>query len=109
MLFKTTKQIFADVWASQTTTTPPENYHSHQIQITESNNITNIDLWEEVYFLPGTIGVYVAAKPRIELYLVTYGVFSDRKNGSKVFSGNNAGNDVKTFCSKLGIDLKINS
>jgi len=107
MLFKTTEQVYHDVWKNRSTS-PPDNYYNQKTEVVETYDIQEVKLWEEIYFLPGTIGVYVAAQPKKELYLVVHGLFPKNNYGEKVFVGYNAAADVKTFCSNLGIELQLN-
>ena len=107
MLFKTTDQILNDQWQSSATPHAPDNYAATKTKKSLDDDYSSIELWEEVYFLPGTIGVYVAAQPKTELYLIAFNLFAKYKGGIKIYCGENAADKVNGFCSRLGINLNV--
>lgn len=67
----------------------------------------DIKLWEEIYFQPGLIGIYVAWDPYVDLYAIIYYPFLHTKKGKSVFYGENACQEVIRVINQLGINAPI--
>jgi hypothetical protein len=70
-----------------------------------SIDVSNVMFWEQLYYKPGTVGIYVAWNPYTEFYLIVYNLYSHLDQGIKTFYGKNAHNEVKTLASQMGIIL----
>jgi hypothetical protein len=67
--------------------------------------IEDVSFWEQLYYTPGTIGIYVAWSPYVEFYLIVYNLYSHLDQGIETFCGVNAYNDVSVRAAQLGINL----
>ena len=71
--------------------------------------INDIHFWEELYYEPGNIGVYISWSPYEEFYLIAYNLFVNQKFGIETFNGADACYKVSENISKLGIILPVRS
>ena len=71
--------------------------------------IHDVSMWQQLYYVPGLAGVYVAHVPKIEFYMITYNVFIDRDDGIETFYGKHAVNEVIARSNQMGIKLLINT
>lgn len=70
-------------------------------------SIQDIKIWQQLYYIAGGIGVYVAHVPRIEFYMITYNVFINKEMGIETFYGSCAVEEVISKTRQLGIQLPI--
>lgn len=68
-------------------------------------SISEIILWEQLYYEPGNIGIYVAYNPYADFYLITYNLFFDTEVGFEDFFGSDAAQRCYDRASELGISL----
>ena len=86
-VFKSTRYILDNPWAveifSDSLASPPNSRWTHQ----KAPTIEDIELWEQIYYQPGNIGIYAAYEPYAEFYLLTYNLFIDTPQGIETFYG----------------------
>lgn len=70
-------------------------------------SINDVKMWEQIYYKPGHVGIYVSYDPNVEFYMITYNFFIDRKLGIETFYGKDAVNQVIQRSKDLGIDLDV--
>lgn len=70
-------------------------------------SIYDIKMWEQIYYEPGFIGIYVAHNPKIEFYMITYNIFIDKEKGIETFFGSSAVEEVISRANNLGIELPV--
>jgi len=81
---KTTEEILDNVWES-----PQKffiNYPNFNYSNIEKLDIDNVVLWEEIFFIPGGIGIYSAWKPYAEFYILTHNLFLKKEFIEKFYS-----------------------
>lgn len=104
--FKTTDQIFSDMWAMEVNnfniTSNPQYWNQDRYMILEDVNV-----WEEIEYVPGCFGIYVSWDPYAEFYLVVFNQFLNAPNGVQIFSGKEAANNVALLAKKLGCHLNF--
>jgi len=110
-ILKTTKHILQNPWESNplNTGTLPANVSATMKPIHRNFTIEEIELWEQLYYSPGFIGLYVAHKPLVEYYLVTYNLFLSDTEGYETFSGEHGVYKIKEKFRNLGISLQISN
>ena len=86
-----------------------QHISSKNLQITTDPSVADIEVWEEIYFKPGVIGVYAAWDPYCEFYLVYYPVLSETNFHSLTFFGEDASNKVQKLLAKYDIQLVTNN
>jgi thiol-disulfide isomerase/thioredoxin len=86
-----------------------QHISSKNLQITTDPSVADIEVWEEIYFKPGVIGVYAAWDPYCEFYLVYYPVLSETNFHSLTFSGVDASDKVQKLLAKYDIQLVTNN
>jgi hypothetical protein len=86
-----------------------QHISSKNLQITTDPSVADIEVWEEIYFKPGVIGVYAAWDPYCEFYLVYYHVLSETNFHSLTFFGEDASNKVQKLLAKYDIQLVTNN
>jgi hypothetical protein len=110
MIFKSTYQILNNPWKEDVPNVdlypkifPPSVEWKNDKHL----EITDVSLWEQIYYEPGIIGVYAAWDPKAELYLVTYNFLLGENTGYKTFWGNNCVDDIVKELQNLGIDIPV--
>lgn len=68
-------------------------------------NISDVSLWEQLYYSPGSIGIYVAWRPYAEYYMIVHNLFSHTKQGIETFYGPTAYQEVQRRAASLGISI----
>ena len=104
MSYKSTNHIFAHPYEIM-----PANLNYFELPTYSSQDIcdfTKIEMWQQIYYKPGFIGVYAAYTPKVELYMITYNMFLKEKKGYELFSGNNAVEHIVDRCNSLGVHLE---
>ena len=69
--------------------------------------VNDVKLWEQLYHESGNFGLYVAWSPYIECYLLVFYPFLNFDKGYKIFYGNNACYDVRSFMERMSVDFDI--
>ena len=67
--------------------------------------IQDVYLWEQLYYVPGTIGIYAAFSPHIEYYLIVYNLYQNLPQGIEHFYGSAAAKKLYDRSISLGIQL----
>ena len=108
-VFKSTRYILDNPWAVEISTdsvaTPPNAVWKDE----RSPTIEEIDLWEQIYYQPGNVGIYAAHEPYADFYLLTYNLFMDRPEGIQTFSGPQAEKQLWQKIKDLKIPVILNS
>jgi hypothetical protein len=109
--FKTTKDIFVTPWEdelfdpnwmdSDHVIFPPNIPWDYSRELT----IEDVDIWEQVYYQSGGLGLYVAWSPYAEFYLITN--FLNIKNPLETFYGPMAGEKAYKKAVKLGMPIHL--
>jgi hypothetical protein len=110
-VFKTTKDIllnpwnynFADVNSDVEVPYAPVDW-DHEKEI----SIDDVRVWEQLYYQPGNIGIYVSWDPYAEFYLITYNLFLNTPAAFETFFGAGSGLKVQEKLKKIGIELEEN-
>lgn len=68
-------------------------------------SISDVIIWEQLYYEPGNIGIYVAYNPYAEFYLITHNLFLNTDYKFEEFSGKDAAQKCYDRASELGIKL----
>ncbi len=100
---RTLKSILLSVWSDQENLTfdqglVPVLWNSPRLAVKEE-----IDLWEQIYFCPATVGLYAAYQPYTDLYLIVYNLF-DIRNIIE-FHGENSVPEIIDIFNTYGISL----
>lgn len=105
MYLKTLDQIKRSVWNN--VGFEPKNIHviSKEWDYKFTATLDDVELWEEIYFLPGTIAVYAAYNPKIEYYLIVHNLFLSSKFGIEEFYGAGANKQTYDRAKELGVIL----
>jgi hypothetical protein len=69
--------------------------------------IDDIVYWQQIYYQPGLIGVYIAHQPKHEFYLIVYNMFVHEPKGVETFFGEDAVLNLLSRCRELGVHLPI--
>jgi hypothetical protein len=103
-IFKLTREIMQNNWdySVKNHIAPPktEDWHN-QRPIT----IDDVTIWEQLYYQPGNVGIYVAHCPYAEFYLIVFELFLNSKYGIITFSDLDSANEVYNTATSLGITL----
>jgi hypothetical protein len=107
VILKDLEEIKNNPWQTRGGST--ENYQFSQTAWDYSNSIELIDvyLWEQLYFQPGNIGIYAAYDPHVEFYIIVYNLFANVAQGIETFYGPGANKQVWKSAKRLGIILPI--
>ena len=106
--FKNTLDILTNPWTNEFSKTnvvsnilPTSNKWNEDREI----KIDDIILWEQLYYEPGNIGIYVAYNPCVEFYLITYNLFFNSEHQFEEFYGDGAAQQCFDRAVELGIQL----
>jgi hypothetical protein len=107
-MFRSTSNIIENPWRQDIpgvvhSFPPPKQPWTNSQEPT----IFEINLWEQIYYEPGNIGVYAAWDPYTEFYMITYNLFIDLPFGIKTFYGKDALDSVIKETKSAGINLNI--
>lgn len=108
-MFKSTAEILQTPWEDQHSSSKilpiiPDTVQWHSIRAME---IPDVEIWEQIYYQGGNIGIYAAWKPYGEYYMIVYNLYANSPYGQETFYGPTAASDVKEKANNLGIELKI--
>jgi hypothetical protein len=110
VIFKSTYQILNNPWKPDVPNIDPFPAIRPPYANWEGDRpleISDVLLWEQIYYEPGVIGVYASWDPQEELYLITYNFFLGETSGYKAFRGNDCVNQVIEELESLGIKLPV--
>ena len=68
-------------------------------------NLEEVEIWEQIYYEAGIIGIYEATKPYAELYIIVFNLFARTNSGILKFYGPRARYEVLDYANNLGIKL----
>lgn len=109
-IFKSTKEILENPWVNahgrttaNTSGLPCHYEWDNSCLIT----VTDIRIWEQLFFQEGNLGIYVAWDPFAEFYMITYNMFLNTSYGIQTFQGPTAGQEVYNVAKELGIELSF--
>jgi hypothetical protein len=114
-VFKTTAEIFNTPWDNSFNAVPyAGSIASHPLRTDwlysyGEPKLSDIEVWEQIYYQGGHVGVYAAWNPYVEFYMITYNLFMHESVGIKTFYGKNAGSEVLRHAKMLGVDLPLNT
>jgi len=108
-IFKTTSEILDTPWEFQypdpvIPNIVPDKIEWHGIR---DMKLEDVEIWEQIYYQGGNIGIYAAWKPYGELYMITYNLYMDTKVGYELVYGPEAASQIKDIAKQLGVDLEV--
>jgi hypothetical protein len=110
MIFKSTHQILNNPWKEDIPNVDPFPAVKPPMTSWKSSSpikISDVVLWEQIYYEPGVIGVYAAWDPNEEFYLMTYNCFLGENVGYKTFYGATATDRILEELKLLGISIPV--
>jgi hypothetical protein len=109
-LFKSTNEIFNEAW-EELTPLPKSYYKKSPIGWTKDQPMTidDVVIWEQIYYEPGNVGIYISWSPHAEFYMIVYNLFIKCPQGIQTFYGKEAYINVLKECFKLKIELPVNT
>lgn len=107
MIIRTTKEIFENPWGD---IKKEEEFPSRTPAkcLNKKLSFEDVEQWEELYYFPGTIGVYASWKPYSEFYIIVHNLYLDR-NHTEIYQGEEAIDRVIDRCKKYGIELDVST
>lgn len=81
------------------TQTPPGWNQDREI------TVPDVAFWEQIYYAPGSLGIYVSWSPYTEFYMIVYNLFSHLDQGTQTFYGPDAAEQVSRQAAVFGINL----
>jgi hypothetical protein len=110
--FRTTVEILNRDWDNSAKSEQAYSWSNLPRQIhwnkDRAPTIEDIETWEEIYYQCGSLGIYGAWSPYVELYVIVHCFYSKKDKGIEMYYGPNAGQQVKERAKLFGIDLPIN-
>lgn len=110
--FKTTRDILKTPWEdelfnpnwmdSNTLILPPKKEWDYAREL----QIEDIEVWEQLYYEGGGLGVYAAWDPYAEFYMITKKYFTILPDGIETYYGENAQKMVQKRIKELNIPLE---
>ena len=107
MITKTTTEILNNAWGEISSEDVPQRRTPFNWMKDTKFKIEDIDSWEEIYYRPGVIGVYVSWNPYEEFYIITHNLHLD-KSFIEIFQGPDAVDDIIQRCKSFGVNIKYN-
>ena len=95
------KNDFSDCTQTAITKLPPSWQSPQEI------TIDDVIFWEQLYFKPGNIGIYVAWNPYTEFYMVVHNLYSYTAHGIKTFVGDSAHEKLLNYVAPFKINLEV--
>lgn len=108
--FKNTQDILSNPWQekfSEETARYPYIPKSLAWDQNIEMTVSDVVLWEQLYYEPGNVGVYAAYNPYAEFYLITYNLFFETELKFETFYGENAAQQCFDRTTELGIYLNF--
>lgn len=68
--------------------------------------ISDVVLWEQLYYKTGSFGIYVSWSPYAEYYMIVYNLFSHIEQGVEIYCGPDACKNLQNKARLLGVELK---
>ena len=106
-ILKSTQEILDNPWnellENEITLQQTPPLYSNPLSFNE------IEVWEQIYFKSGNIGIYGAWRPYAEFYIITYNLFIKTPAGIEIYQGKDAGSRVWKKAKELGISLPVTS
>ena len=109
-IFKSTKEILENPWVNahgRTTANTTGLPCHYEWDNSRSIEVTDVSIWEQLFFQEGNLGIYVAWDPFAEFYMITYNMFLNTPYGIQTFQGPTAGHEVYNVARELGIELSF--
>jgi hypothetical protein len=106
-MFKTTEEIFSSMWNLSNSTVNTVPLRKEWLNQTEIN-IDDVEMWEEIYHIPGGLGIYAAWSPYCEFYIIVHYFFDKTLEFIEVEQGIDAWKRVLDRAKSFGIDLPVN-
>ncbi len=106
MIITTTEQILSSSWNEDKNEVFPLRTPARWLEST-SLELDDIKLWEEIFYQPGLIGVYVSWEPYEEFYIIVHLLHLD-KQFIETFYGDDAVARVIERCKNFNIILSSN-
>lgn len=107
-ILKTTQHIFNNPWDDETvnlSTSQQISSKGEKVTGKTKINLSKIELWEQIYYKKGNIGIYAAWKPYIEYYIIVHNLFINTTFGVEEFFGEDASTKTWERAKEFGIDL----
>lgn len=104
MIICSTSEIFKNPWGEiEKESSYPKRTPSKWLEETDYR-FEDIRLWEEIFYQPGLIGVYVAWDPYEELYIIVHNLHLTKKY-VEIYQGIDAVEEIIDRCKDFGINL----
>jgi hypothetical protein len=111
IIFKTLDQIKTNLWWTNDYIETDNDLSSipkrEEWYYDKALSVTDIKLWEQLYFQPGILGVYASWDPYAEFYIVVHNLFLDTDIGIISFYGKDAANKLTEYLKSYEIVLPI--
>jgi len=102
-IFKSSQEIFSDPWFEKSpnigTCLPVRESWKKQ----EPIQISDVFQWEQIYYLPGDLGIYAAWNPYDDFFIIVHDLFLKNSKGIEIFRDQWA---LINRARDLGIDLE---
>lgn len=105
LLLKTLKNIKEHPWESIHNEINDMNLSQIVWDYSKPATLSDVVLWEELYFRQGDVGIYAAYSPYIEYYIIVFNLFANINEGIEEFYGAGSNKKVWERAKKLGIEL----
>lgn len=107
-VFKSLQHIFNNPWEdeldnnpSKAKFLPPKSTWDKEKKPT----LKDINLWEQIYYKPGSIGIYAAWDPYVEYFIIVHNLYINTTFGIEEFKGHDAETNVKSRAKEFNIVL----
>ena len=104
-ILKTFKHIESSIWDNKYLLSSNVEIFLKKWDYNNPVEILDIELWEELYFSPGVLGIYAAYNPNIEFYIIVHNLFLNFDYGIEKFYGVGASKNLYERSKKFGIIL----
>ena len=106
-ILKTTQHIFNHPWEEELVELPSSSYlpKVNKLKIDSNVILSDIKLWEQIYYKKGNIGIYAAWDPYIEYYIIVHNLFINTTVGVEEFFGEDASTKTWERAREYGINL----
>ena len=104
MIIRTTEEVLNNPWGKVESKhvyperTPMKWYPDCDL------NFEDVTSWEEIFYQPGLIGVYVSWDPYEEYYILVHNLHLDRKH-IEIYKGNDGVEELVDRCRSIGVTL----
>jgi len=114
MIFRTTENILRTPWEdelfnpnwfdSDKVVLPPKYDWDYSREL----QIKDVDIWEQIYYQGGGLGLYAAWLPYAEFYMIVHHLFMYKNNSIETFYGKNANKKAYLRALELGMPVSLN-